>query len=250
MIGASQIVDPPTDPKAGRGIVDAGTLPALGRGLSLLLDSCDRARMLNEDPWEFAVEWSELQRVGLNCNDGRWLIHAGLVRSAEEATLLEDRRRRFLPSQNLSLSERTCLVLTEEGRRLAGQVAASCGCHFAHASARPVAIHLAAIGQWNDVEAAARRSPAWDGDRRQLRVGSHVVKEFKVPAMNQETVLAVFEEERWPPRIDDPLPWKSDIDPQRRLHDTVNSLNRRQRNRLVHFSADGLAQGIRWELVE
>ena len=71
-----------------------------------------------------------------------------------------------------------------------------------------------------------------------------------MPAMNQEIVLAVFEEEGWPPRIDDPLPWKSDIDPQRRLHDTINSLNRRQRQRLVHFSADGLAQGIRWELVE
>ncbi len=71
-----------------------------------------------------------------------------------------------------------------------------------------------------------------------------------MPAMNQEIVLAVFEEERWPPRIDDPLRWKSDIDPQRRLHDTINSLNRRQRHRLVHFSADGLAQGIRWELVD
>ncbi|MFZ1936778.1 MAG: hypothetical protein WCB27_08125 [Thermoguttaceae bacterium] len=62
--------------------------------------------------------------------------------------------------------------------------------------------------------------------------------------------LAVFEEERWPPRIDDPLPWKSDIDPQRRLHDTINSLNRHQRQQLVHFSADGLAQGIRWELID
>ena len=94
------------------------------------------------------------------------------------------------------------------------------------------------------------RRPKWDRDRRQLRLGTHIVKEFKVPATNQEIVLAVFEEEFWPPRIDDPLPRKSDIDPQRRLHDTINSLNRRQRHRLLHFSADGLGQSVRWELAD
>jgi hypothetical protein len=33
-----------------------------------------------------------------------------------------------------------------------------------------------------------------------------VVKEFKLPAPNQETILTAFQEEGWPPRIDDPLP--------------------------------------------
>ena len=119
-----------------------------------------------------------------------------------------------------------------------------------HAVVEPVAVHLARAGLPNGAGAAEPQRPKWDRDRRQLRVGPNIVKEFKVPAMNQEMILAVFEEERWPTKIDDPLPRKSDIDPQRRLHDTINSLNRRQRHRLVHFSADGLAQGILWELVE
>ena len=97
---------------------------------------------------------------------------------------------------------------------------------------------------------AAPQRPQWDSDLRQLRVGLSIVKEFKVPAMNQEIVLSVFEEEHWPPKIDDPLPRRSDIDPQRRLHDTINSLNRRQRHRLLHFSTDGRARGIRWALIE
>jgi hypothetical protein len=94
-----------------------------------------------------------------------------------------------------------------------------------------------------------RLVPKWDSDRRQLRVDATIVKEFKVPATNQVIILAVFEEENWPPKIDDPLPQKSDIDPQRRLHDTINSLNRRQRHRLLHFGADGLGRGIRWDFL-
>ena len=222
----------------------------VGLGLLLLLESSAYARMLDEDPWEFSVEWPELRRLGLNCNEGRWLIHQGLVGHAREVTTLEDSRRRFVASTNLSLSERTCLILTEEGHALARRIAESSDAEIDSVAGTPVAVHLGRLGRRNGDGAAALQLPTWDGERRQLRVGSRVVKEFKVPAMNQEIVLAVFEEEQWPPRIDDPLPWKSDIDPQRRLHDTINSLNRRQRHRLVHFSADGLAQGIRWELVD
>ncbi len=220
----------------------------LGTGLLLLLESSAYARVLDEDPWEFSLEWPELRRVGVSCSEGRWLIRRGLVDHAYEVTSLEDRRRRFLASSNLRLAAQSCLVLTDAGRAMAQRVAewsdADVACmsqrHFA-AQAGPVARH--------EVAAATPQSPTWDGQRRQLRLGSRIVKEFKVPAMNQGIVLAVFEEERWPPRIDDPLPWNNDIDPRRRLHDTINSLNRRQRHRLIHFSADGLAQGIRWELI-
>ena len=50
-------------------------------------------------------------------------------------------------------------------------------------------------------------------------------------------------------KIDDPLPRNPQIDPQRRLHDTINSLNRNQRHQLLHFGADGLGRGVRWELI-
>ncbi len=91
--------------------------------------------------------------------------------------------------------------------------------------------------------------PLWDRDRQQLRVGNQIVKQFKVPAINQEAVLAAFEEEGWPVRIDDPLAPQPKIDPKRRLHDTINALNRNQRRSLLRFSGDGSGQGVRWEFI-
>ena len=92
-------------------------------------------------------------------------------------------------------------------------------------------------------------TPCWDCDRQELRMGSQVVKEFKLHSPNQAIILAAFEEEGWPPRIDDPLPHHVDIDPKQRLHDTIKSLNRNQKARLIRFRGDGTGQGIRWEAV-
>jgi hypothetical protein len=50
-------------------------------------------------------------------------------------------------------------------------------------------------------------------------------------------------------RIDDPLPPQADQDPKRRLHDTINALNRKQRQRVIRFSGDGTGQGVRWAAV-
>ena len=38
-----------------------------------------------------------------------------------------------------------------------------------------------------------------------------------------------------PPRIDDPLPPSQNVDPKRRLHDTIKRLNRHQRSSSQHF---------------
>jgi hypothetical protein len=90
-------------------------------------------------------------------------------------------------------------------------------------------------------------SPKWDRDRRELRVGSKVVKVFKLPSPMQEAILVAFEEEHWPPRIDDPLPSHPELLPKRRLHDTIKSLNRNQKQPLIRFMGDGTGEGIRWE---
>jgi hypothetical protein len=89
--------------------------------------------------------------------------------------------------------------------------------------------------------------PVWDPDRQELRLGSTVVKQFKVPAINQEIVLASFQEEGWPVRIDDPLPPQAGFEPKRRLHETITSLNRNQKRRLISFHGDGSGQGVRWQ---
>ena len=79
-----------------------------------------------------------------------------------------------------------------------------------------------------------------------MRLGGLVVKQFKLPAPNQETILAAFEEEDWPPRIDDPLPPKSNLAGKNRLHDTIKCLNRNHRKRLLRFNGDGTGEGVLW----
>jgi hypothetical protein len=92
--------------------------------------------------------------------------------------------------------------------------------------------------------------PTWDAQRQELRVNSMVVKRFKVPAVNQEIVLAAFEEEHWPPRIDDPLPPRHEQSSKRRLQETIKSLNRSHRRPLIRFLGDGSAQGVCWEFCD
>ena len=87
------------------------------------------------------------------------------------------------------------------------------------------------------------------GSRTHFR-GGVLVKRFRAPAPNQQLVLEAFEEEGWPPRVDDPLPMHSERAPKRALHDTIHSLNARQHNPLLRFSGDGSGEGVRWRLVD
>jgi hypothetical protein len=91
--------------------------------------------------------------------------------------------------------------------------------------------------------------PKYEQGVRELRLGKRLVKRYRVPADNQELILKAFEEEHWPPHIDDPLPPRVDIDPHERLHETIKSLNKSQINRLIRFSGDGTGRGILWSLI-
>lgn len=90
--------------------------------------------------------------------------------------------------------------------------------------------------------------PIWDAVRRELRLGSVVVKRFRQPAKNQEMILAAFQEEGWPPHIDDPLPGGDNVVAQDRLHDAIKKLNH-QKLHLIRFLSDGFGQGVLWELI-
>ena len=83
-----------------------------------------------------------------------------------------------------------------------------------------------------------------------LRLGQCVVKEYRVPSLNQEAILTAFEEEGWPHRIDDPLSPQADQDPKCRLHDTIKRLNGHHKDRLIRFRGDGTGEGVCWEYVE
>jgi hypothetical protein len=206
----------------------------------LLLEAYDYAQQLERSVWDFAVEIDTLQAAGLSNSDLRWLQCKGYVEHAAEITLHGQDTRAFRQTGNLTFTNRTCFVLSEPGFLFAQHVLETRqdlpgptkggAAQPAHQVVRPLV-------------------PKWDKERQELRLGTLIVKQFKVPAPNQEMILAAFEEEGWPPRVDDPLPPQPDQDTKRRLHDTIVTLNRHQRHLLIRFLGDGSGQGVRWELV-
>ena len=96
--------------------------------------------------------------------------------------------------------------------------------------------------------AARRPNPTWDPDLRELRVGEVLIKRFRQPARNQVSVLALFQELLWPRCIHDPLTGNSEVEPKRRLRDTVFALNRNHvTDNVLVFEADGTGTGVIWK---
>ena len=207
--------------------------------LSLLLEAHGYASELGRPLWDFAVEIASLHSAGATISALRWLVCHRYVEHARETTTYDDVSRTFELSAGLRFSKRTCFILTKAGAAFAGSTLA----RF-----QPRRSHV----EFERIEADSRGEngvkPTWDCERQELRLGGVVVKQFKVPATNQELILAAFEEENWPVRIDDPLPPHPEQDPKRRLHDTITSLNRNQRRALIRFLGDGSGQGVRWAL--
>lgn len=234
---------------AGGGLAERplGSVPSrVKQALGLLLESYDYAQDVGCDLWEFAVEADHLLPLGVTASDCRWLHYRGLVEHARELTAIGEDRRSFRRGGVLKINRRTCFVLTQTGeqyaRALAGDAAVI---PMMPAPDLPPSFLAKKSSLPRDL--APNVTPTWDRDRQQLRVGRIIVKEFKVPAPNQEAILAAFQEENWVPRIDDPLPPLADVEPKRRLHDTISSLNRNQREPLIRFLGDGSGQGARWE---
>jgi hypothetical protein len=214
--------------------------------LKLLLESHAYAEDLGGSPWDFAVEMPSLRELGITNSDVRWLVAKQLLDHAREITMPGEERRSFQQCNHLTLSKKTCFVLTAQGLDFARHNGNGADeLPRAASSAHDPMLHFPQLKARN-----GRPAPVWDRDRQELRVGDQVVKQFKVPATNQETILAAFQEEHWPPRIDDPLPPQKDQDPKRRLHDTINSLNRNQKRPLLRFLGDGSGQGVRWEFAD
>ena len=210
--------------------------PLFQAALSLLLEAYDYAQKLQRSIWDFAVEIHFLRAAGLTNSDLRWLVCRDFVEHAAEMTRTAQDSRVFHRTGSLTFTNRTCFILTDTGAVLTRQArdTAARSDELLHPAIAPV---------------HSTHAPQWDKERQELRVEGLVVKQFKVPAPNQELILATFQEEGWPPRVDDPLPPHPDQDSKRRLHDTITTLNRHQKHRLIRFSGDGRGQGVRWELL-
>jgi hypothetical protein len=214
------------------------------RGLISLLEARDYARDLQTSIWDFAVEIASLKELQLTKSDLRWMLGRGLIEQAIEVTLTGDTERSFRQPMHPLFSKRACFVLTPSGaaltRELRGETNGRSG----------LELRTSVLSTWPDCAPNPALLPKWDRDRQELKVGTTVVKRFRVPAANQEAILAAFEEESWPARIDDPLPPHHDQSPKRRLQETIKSLNRNQKQGLIRFLGDGSGQGVRWEFVE
>jgi hypothetical protein len=213
--------------------------PHMRNGLGFLLQAFEYSTELQQGPWDLAVELDALREARLNTSDLRWLSAKGYIEHAIEITKPHDQERQFQRTELLNVSEASCVVLTPRGVALARKVLSQRG---PTEPARP-----AASAPAQTVRAQPIR-PSFDSQRRQLRLGDAIIKEFKLPSPNQEAVLLALEEEGWPPRIDDPLPPSPDIVTRRRLHDTIKALNRKQKSPLIRFMGDGSGEGVRWEL--
>jgi len=230
--------------------------PVLSRpGLQLLLQAHEYAHELDRDVWDFAVELSALHKTGLSYSDLRWLVCKRLVNHACETTSESDTCRVFGHRNDLALWERSCFVLTNSGVEFVQTTAQQID--IGNNEYRPLSEYTSRIlgGSNGGTFASSTRAskqkllvPTWDCDRQELRLGSQVVKEFRLHSPNQSMILTAFEEEGWPPKVDDPLPPHAEIDAKQRLHDTIKSLNRGQKLKLIRFRGDGTGQGIRWEL--
>jgi hypothetical protein len=202
-----------------------------------------RALDLQIDPWQLALSLPRLAELGVFKSDLRWLSHKGYVESADECTTSRDANRQFSPTLNTSFSKATCFVLTTAGLAPVQANKRRKEIAVAPPPTRPVSEPPSSTSP------GPATLPHWDGERRVLRVGEFIVKQFRCPAQNQEAVLAAFQEEGWPNRITDPMPPTDEHNPKSRVNYTIRRLNENQVQRLVRFFGDGSGQVICWELL-
>ncbi len=216
--------------------------PSVRRAFAQLLEVHELARASGRKDSDFAAEITSLTELGISGSVLRWLVCRGYARCLREVTQPGDKERRFEPVDNLALSSQSCFVLSRKGMLFARAALA-----LGDAGAEVMQ------GNGNSGSAEPQGNglaPSWDARRRELRLSRKLLKRFRVPAPNQEAILAAFQEEGWPNCIDDPLPPKGDLSPQRRLHDTIKALNRKHRQRppLIHFLGNGTGKNVVWEL--
>lgn len=201
--------------------------------LSALAEARDLAAAADRDPWEFAVELAALLAAGTSASALRLLVHEGYLDHAREVTRNGDALRHFRPIANLSFPPGTCFVLTDAGL---GRVREG-------GTGSP-----AALSQGPQADGPRPCRPVWSARERTLLLEDRLVLRYLYRSPNQELVLTVFEEEGWPARIDDPLPFLAGLDAKQRIRDTVRALNAKQADRLISFRSDGSGQCVVWQL--
>jgi hypothetical protein len=202
------------------------------------------------DKCQLAITLEELSSTGIEFADCRWLMLEGLVEHLTETTYPGDKIRSFRPGDAI-LSKHSAFMLTPLGIQFLrcelcvpkDPVTPPTASLHAFEPA-PASIPSARPAQYPPPSA---NTPRWESQRQELWFGGKLVKQFRFPSANQVTILAAFQEDGWPSRIDDPLPCHAEIDSRRRLNDTIRSLNRSRIHAVLRFAGDGSGEGILWE---
>jgi hypothetical protein len=221
--------------------------------LALLWRAYACAQDAHAAPWDFALEIGKLYEAGLTITDLRWLVVKGFVEHGAETSVYGDAHRSFTRSEGFNFLPTTCVVLTKKGTAFACQVLQTAAA--ANAAEEPLdgprkAEPGSEIPPGNgEAQPEATLKPHWDPVRRVLSLGHRIVKQFHVPAGNQEDILSAFQEEGWPEHIDDPLTGNHGVEPKTRLNNAIYRLNRNQMMRLIRFHGNGNGNGVRWSLV-
>jgi len=210
--------------------------------LDTLVTAFEYAADSQMDRWQFAIDLSELKASGATLADLRWLILRGFAEHARETTIPGDAERSFRKLLPTAFPEGTCFVLSQAGASNF-RMPADASQHI-HSMVPKQATALAPRKE--QVRPDSRLTPEWDTVRRELRLGGHVIKRYRVPAPNQELILTAFQESGWPEFIDDPLPPLPNQDCKGRLQGTIKALNRKHLSRGIRFHGNGNGQQISW----
>ena len=205
-------------------------LSQFSKFLRVLAESAEYAEDLQSSPWELAVVLSEAERLGARQHDLRWLIMRGWIEHypTDEACPSSSPQNSHHCATRCDLRADSQFIITQSGLE---------AFHRCIESSVPRQSKSATLPM----------NPHWHSERHELTMSGRVVKRFRWPAANQETILSAFHEEHWPPKIDDPLPQVRTLDPRRRLSDTIKCLNRNQCERLIRFRGDGTGEGVLWD---
>ncbi len=214
---------------------DADDLPVSGgvrAALKLLRHALDCAQDAQAPPWDFALEIGHLYAAGLTITGLRWLVAREFVEHADEISVHGSEHRSFAPSRGLTFLPTTCVLLTVKGAALAARESAA------------AAHETGGVNGRSGGETYLK--PQWNPARRELSFGGQMVKQFHVPARNQELILSAFQQRNWPEFIDDPLAGEIDIDPKTRLNDAIYRLNNKQLACLIRFHVNGHGSSVHW----
>lgn len=206
--------------------------PAIRQALHHLFVAHTAAVESGGSLWEHALSLPMFDRLRMRPRELRWLVRHSFAEHRIE-TAGQTATRVFRPANGQGMTSLSHFVLTPLGVALAASLETT----NAAPGTKP--------GD-SGPTSTVRHTSDYAASQRMLIFQSQVVKEFRVPARNQELILLAFEEESWPQHLSDPLPGTVGIDSKRRLNDAIKNLNAHHRIAAIRFHGDGTGMGLMW----